>query len=186
MLIELARTSIGDVIRRLSIEHKSGDLQVRSGKLIKTAFFDHGRLVFAASNLKKDRLGEALLALGRITDEEFSRVSALMKGDRKRRFGEALVASGVMDKSEMGTAVARQVRRVVLSLFELSEGAASFEERRCTNGILRLAVAEDIDQRTRPAALEIASRAARIRGRDRRRHQHLGAGCVDGERESES
>jgi tetratricopeptide (TPR) repeat protein len=132
MLIELARNSIGDVIRRLSIEHKSGDLQVRSGKLIKTAFFDHGRLVFAASNLKKDRLGEALLALGRITDEEFSRVSALMKGDRKRRFGEALVASGVMDKSEMGTAVARQVRRVVLSLFELSEGAASFEERRCT------------------------------------------------------
>ncbi len=132
MLIELARTSIGDAIRRLSIERKSGDLQVRSGKLVKTAFFDHGRLVFAASNLRKDRLGEALLALGRITDEEFSRVSALMKGDRKRRFGEALVASGVMDKSEMGTAVARQVRRVVVSLFELSEGAASFEERRCT------------------------------------------------------
>ena len=132
MLIELARTSIGDAIRRLSIERKSGDLQVRSGKLVKTAFFDHGRLVFAASNLKKDRLGEALLALGRITDEEFSRVSALMKGDRKRRFGEALVASGVMDKSEMGTAVARQVRRVVVSLFELAEGAASFEERRCT------------------------------------------------------
>ena len=132
MLIELARTSIGDVIRRLSIERKSGDLQVRAGKVIKTAFFDHGRLVFAASNLKKDRLGEALLSLGRITDEEFSRVSALMKGDRKRRFGEALVASGVMHKSEMGTAVARQVRRIVVSLFELSEGAASFEERRCT------------------------------------------------------
>ena len=89
-------------------------------------------MVFAASNLKKDRLGEALVALGRITDEEFSRVSALMKGDRKRRFGEALVASGVMDKSEMGTAVARQVRRIVVSLFELAEGAASFEERRCT------------------------------------------------------
>jgi tetratricopeptide (TPR) repeat protein len=132
MLVELARTPIASVIRRLSIERKSGDLQVRSGKLVKTAFFDHGRMVFAASNLKKDRLGEALVALGRITDEEFSRVSALMKGDRKRRFGEALVASGVMDKSEMGTAVARQARRIVVSLFELQEGAASFEERRCT------------------------------------------------------
>ena len=132
MLIDLARNSIGDAIRRTSIERKSGDLHVRSGKLTKIAFFDHGRLVFAASNLKKDRLGEALLALGRITDLEFSRVSALMTGDRKRRFGEALVAAGVMDKSEMGTAVARQVRRVVISLFELSEGAASFEERRCT------------------------------------------------------
>ena len=39
MLIELARTSIGDAIRRLSIERKSGDLQIRSGKLVKTAFF---------------------------------------------------------------------------------------------------------------------------------------------------
>ena len=96
MLIDLARTSIGDAIRRLSIERKSGDLHVRSGKLTKIVFFDHGRLVFAASNLKKDRLGEALLALGRITDLEFSRVSALMTGDRKRRFGEALVAAGVM------------------------------------------------------------------------------------------
>ena len=132
MLIDLAQTSVAGVIRRLSVERKSGDLQVRSGKLVKIAFFDHGRLVFAASNLKKDRLGEALVALGRITDEDFSRVSALMKGDRKRRFGEALVASGVMDKSEMGTAVARQVRRIAVSLFELHEGAASFEERRCT------------------------------------------------------
>src|SRR5262245_30253005 len=118
MLIDLARTSIGDAIRRLSIDRKSGDLHVRSGKLVKTAFFDHGRLVFAASNLKKDRLGEALIALGRITDEEFSRVSALMKGDRKRRFGEALVASGVMDKNELGGSVARQVWRIALSLFE--------------------------------------------------------------------
>jgi tetratricopeptide (TPR) repeat protein len=98
---------------------------------VKTVFYDHGRLVFAASNLKKDRLGEALVALGRITDEEFNRVSALMKGDRKRRFGEALVAAGVMDKNEVGGSVARQVRRIVLSLFEFTDGAAVFEERRC-------------------------------------------------------
>jgi tetratricopeptide (TPR) repeat protein len=131
MLTELAHTPLAQTLRELSAERLSGDLQVRSGKIVKTVFFDHGRLVFAASNLKKDRLGEALVALGRITDEEFNRVSALMKGDRKRRFGEALVAAGVMDKNEVGGSVARQVRRIVLSLFELTEGAASFEERRC-------------------------------------------------------
>jgi tetratricopeptide (TPR) repeat protein len=131
MFTELATTPIALTLRRLSAERRSGDLQVRSGKIVKTVFFDHGRLVFAASNLKKDRLGEALVALGRITDEEFNRVSALMKGDRKRRFGEALVAAGVMDKNEVGGSVARQVRRIVLSLFELTDGAAVFEERRC-------------------------------------------------------
>jgi tetratricopeptide (TPR) repeat protein len=131
MLSDLSTTPIAETLRRLAVERRSGDLQIRTGKLVKIASFDHGRLVFAASNLKKDRLGEALLALGRITDEEFTRVSALMKGDRKRRFGEALVAAGVMDKNELGTSVARQVRRIVLSLFEAHEGAASFEERPC-------------------------------------------------------
>ena len=133
MLTDLAVTPIAETLRRLVAERKSGDLQVRSGKTVKTVFFDHGRIVFAASNLKKDRLGEALIALGRITDEEFTRASALMDdGTHRRRFGEALVRAGVMDKNELGHSVARQVKVIVLSLFSLTEGAAFFDERRCT------------------------------------------------------
>jgi tetratricopeptide (TPR) repeat protein len=133
MLTDLSVTPISETLRRLVGERKSGDLQVRSGKTVKTVFFDHGRIVFAASNLKKDRLGEALIALGRITDEEFTRASALMDdGTHRRRFGEALVQAGVMDKNELGHSVARQVKVIVLSLFSLTEGAAFFDERRCT------------------------------------------------------
>jgi hypothetical protein len=131
MLSDLAASPFSEILRKLSAERRSGDLEVRSGKIVKTVFFDHGRVVFAASNLKKDRLGEALVAVGRITDEEFQRASALMKGDRKRRFGEALVQAGVLEKSELGRLVARQVKRIVISLFDLATGVASFEERRC-------------------------------------------------------
>lgn len=130
MFTDLSKRPFAEVLRQLSSERRSGDLQVTSGRVVKTVFFDHGRVVFAASNLRKDRLGEALVAVGRITDEEFKRASALMKdGDRKRRFGEALVQAGVMDKDEVGRSVARQVKRVCVSLFELSEGVATFEER---------------------------------------------------------
>ena len=130
MLTDLAVTPISETLRKLSVERRSGDLQVQSGRVVKTVFFDHGRIVFAASNLKKDRLGEALVALGRITDEQFTRVSALLKEEgRKRRFGDALVQSGVLDKNEVGRSVARQVDRIVLSVFEFGEGAAAFEER---------------------------------------------------------
>ena len=132
MLTDIARSPIAETVRRLSAERRSGDLQVRSGRMVKIAFFDHGRLVFAASNLRRDRLGEALVADGRITQQDFDRVSALMRADRGRRFGEALVQAGVMDRYEVGTAVARQVRRLVLSLFELTDGAAVFEERACS------------------------------------------------------
>jgi len=128
MLTDIAQSPIAETIRKLSSERRTGDLQVRAGRMVKIAFFDHGRLVFAASNLRRDRLGEAMVADGRITEEDFNRVSALMRTD-KRRFGEALVQAGVMDRYEVGTAVARQVRRVALSLFELVDGAAVFEER---------------------------------------------------------
>jgi tetratricopeptide (TPR) repeat protein len=130
-LTDLANTPIAEILRRLAYEQSNGDLHIRSGKLAKTIFFDHGRVVFAASNLRKDRLGESLLSLGRITDADFRQAQALMKKDRHRRFGEALVQAGVMDKNELGTSVARQVRRIVTSLFEFADGAASFDEREC-------------------------------------------------------
>ncbi len=131
MLIDLSVTPLADTFWRLSAERRSGDFEVRSGKTVKTVFLDRGRIVFAASNLKKDRLGEALLALGRITQAQFEHASELMRGTRRRRFGEALVQSGVMDGDELGRSLARQVKRIVLSLFDLSEGVASFEEREC-------------------------------------------------------
>jgi len=132
MLIDLAATPFSDVLRRASAERWSGDLQVRSRRTTKTLFLDRGHLVFAASNLKRDRLGEALVALGRISPGDFERASALMsQRDRRRRFGEALVQAGVMDAKELGRSVARQVARIVLSLFPLSDGAVSFEKRPC-------------------------------------------------------
>ena len=101
MLTDLAATPIAETLRTLSEDRKSGDLQVRSGKTVKTVFFDHGRIVFAASNLKKDRLGEALVALGRITDEEFTRASALMEaGKHRQRFGDALVKARLTPETE--------------------------------------------------------------------------------------
>jgi tetratricopeptide (TPR) repeat protein len=129
VLSDLAQSPIAETLRKLSAQRASGDLQIRAGKTIKTVFFDHGRIVFAASNLKKDRLGEALVALGRITDEQFEQASALVRADRKRRFGDALVHTGVLDKGELGRSVARQVNHIVVSLFALGEGVAAFEER---------------------------------------------------------
>jgi tetratricopeptide (TPR) repeat protein len=133
MLVDLSTTPVAKVLGEVSAGRRNGDLQIRAGKVVKTIFFDGGRAVFAASNMKKDRLGEALMALGRITNADFERASALMReGEHRRRFGEALVKAGVMDKDELGRSVAKQVKRIILSLFEYAEGLAVFEERPCT------------------------------------------------------
>src|SRR5262245_28374048 len=77
-LTNLAQKPISETIRRLAADRRSGDLQVRSGGIVKMVFFDNGQIVFAGSNLKEDRLGEALVSLGQITDAQFDRASGLM------------------------------------------------------------------------------------------------------------
>jgi hypothetical protein len=132
VIADLAHTPVAEPLRTLALERRSGDREVRSGRVVKTLFFDHGRIVFAASNLKKDRLGECLVEVGRITAEDAERAQSLMHAEgRRRRFGEALVRAGLMDEPEVGRAVARQVDQVVRSLFRFTDGVASFEERRC-------------------------------------------------------
>jgi hypothetical protein len=132
MLEDLSTLPFAEVFRDISAKRLSGDLQVRSGRTAKIVFFDRGALVFAASNLKKDRLGEALVAVGRISERQFDDLTALMRQrDRRRRIGDALEESGLLDAKEVGRAVAMQVQRIVLSLFGQTDGVASFEERPC-------------------------------------------------------
>ncbi len=124
----LSSVPLAEVCRKIATEERSGDLQVNLGSAIKTIYFDNGFVVFAASNLKRDRLGESLIEAGRISRHEFALASMLMKGS-KRKFGQALVQAGVMSEEELGRQVAGQVNRTVLSLFKAKDGVYSFDER---------------------------------------------------------
>jgi tetratricopeptide (TPR) repeat protein len=124
----LTNVPLAEVFRRVAAEELSGDLQVHLGSAIKSVYFDHGFVVFAASNLKRDRLGESMIDAGRISRHEFALASMIMKGS-KRKFGEALVQAGVLSEEDLGREVAMQVNRIVLSLFKSKEGIYSFDER---------------------------------------------------------
>jgi tetratricopeptide (TPR) repeat protein len=124
----LANVPLAEVLRRIAAEELSGDLQIHLGSAIKSVYFDHGFVVFAASNLKRDRLGESMIDAGRISRHEFALASMIMKGS-KRKFGEALVQAGVLSEEDLGREVAMQVNRIVMSLFKSKEGIYSFDER---------------------------------------------------------
>ena len=124
----LANVPLAEVFRRVAAEELSGDLQIHLGSAIKSVYFDHGFIVFAASNLKRDRLGESMIDAGRISRHEFALASMIMKGSQ-RKFGEALVHAGVLSEEDLGREVAMQVNRIVLSLFKTKEGIYSFDER---------------------------------------------------------
>jgi len=126
----LGGTPLAEVVKQAVHGGKSGDLQVISGRTIKTVYFDRGFIVFSASNLRSDRLGESLIEFGRISRHEFAMASMLMKTS-KRKFGQVLVDSGLMSEEELGRQVGLQVNKIILSLFKESEGIYSFDERPC-------------------------------------------------------
>jgi len=130
LLTDVATTPISETVRRLWREQRTGDLFVRTRKATKMVFFNGGRIVFAASNVKKERLGEALMELGTISGDDFHRASKLV-AQRKVRFGDALVAAGVMTKDDVGPSIVVWIQRIVVSLFDVAAGSAFFEDRPC-------------------------------------------------------
>jgi tetratricopeptide (TPR) repeat protein len=127
----LSGIPLAEVMRRIALEERSGDLQVIFGqtvKTIKTVYFDRGFVVLAASNLQSDRLGESLIERGRISRHELALATMLMKTSQQK-IGQALVQAGVLAEEEMGRHVALQVNRIVLSLFKVQDGIYSFDER---------------------------------------------------------
>jgi hypothetical protein len=115
------------ILKRTADEGRSGALQVVSGPCLKTVRFDRGSVRFAASNVRKDRLGESMLAHEFISRSDYQRAVAKMKDDRCR-FGEALVSLGRLTEDEVQKELAIQVQRIVLSLFRIPTGTYSYEE----------------------------------------------------------
>jgi len=122
----LARLPLPDLLRELQSEGATGILSLTSGGARKALYLKGGRVVFAASNLPSDRLGEVLLREGKITPEQNdSSVRALAQG---RRQGRVLVEAGALSPDELWWAVQTQVREIVFSVFQWDEGQFHFEE----------------------------------------------------------
>jgi hypothetical protein len=122
----LARLALPDLLRELQDARANGILSLTSGGARKALYFKAGRVVFAASNLPSDRLGEVLLREGKITPEQNeASVRALAQG---RRQGRVLVEMGALSPDDLWAAVQEQVREIVFSVFQWSEGQFHFED----------------------------------------------------------
>lgn len=115
------------ILKRTSTEGGSGALHVVSGPSIKSIHFEKGSVRFAASNIRRDRLGECMLAHEFITQDDYLRASERMREERCR-FGEALLKLGRLTEKELHRELAIQVQRIVLSLFKVPGGTYSYED----------------------------------------------------------
>ena len=122
----LSDVSLPEMLIFLKVSQKTGVLSFVQTGVRKALFFLEGRVVFAASSLSQDRLGEVLLRGGKISADEYLRLSQRIRGGQ--RMGKALIESGVLAPRDLWWGIEQQVREIVWSLFSWEEGSFQFEE----------------------------------------------------------
>ena len=123
---QLSELAVPELLQHLHLSTATGILTLVSGGARKALYLKDGRVVFAASNLPNDRLGELLLREGKITVEEYqASIQAISKGKRQ---GRVLVEMGALTPKDLWEGVQFQVKEVVYSVFQWDEGQFHFEE----------------------------------------------------------
>lgn len=107
--------SLSDIFQSLAMNRHSGTLIVNDGKREKKIYFAEGEITLLSSN-RRQRLGEMLIASGKITDEDLDLALKLQKQSRKK-LGEILVEEGFCADEDIYKLVRMQIEEEIYDLF---------------------------------------------------------------------
>jgi Flp pilus assembly protein TadD len=124
---ELDRTPLPRVLLELSSARFDGYLRLRRDRLEKTFRFQHGAPISAESTLASDTLGLLLLASGRLSRDDYHRVSSYVV-ERKVKEGVALLELGLLDPKRLFLALKEQVRARLVECFGWPRGSYEIEQ----------------------------------------------------------
>ncbi len=116
-----------DTLIGLHRNRKTGIMTIRYGAVVKKIYIRDGDMIFSASNQQEDRLGDVLLAQGRITREQYDRTVEEMRRTGQKQ-GVVLVKLGYLKPQELVPVVRQQAEQIILSLFNLQDGSFEFRE----------------------------------------------------------
>lgn len=107
--------NLSDIFQSLAMNRHSGTLIVTDGKREKKIFFAEGEITLLSSS-RRQRLGELLVAEGKISDDELELALKLQKQSRKR-LGEILVEEGFCTEEDIDRLVRQQIEEEIYDLF---------------------------------------------------------------------
>ncbi len=117
---------LSEILLFLAMSKKTGVLILKGKKVTKKVYFEKGEIVFAASTLPEERLGDILLKEGTVSEEQYRQSAARIETGKRQ--GRVLVEMGVLPPEALWKAVCRQVEGIVHSLFTWEQGYFEFLE----------------------------------------------------------
>lgn len=123
----LREASLADVVQLLFLGRRSGCLSVASERNFASIWFDDGWIVFASMVSRSDRLGERLVASGRLAPEALEEAIAVQAAVPGQRLGAVLLRLGHLSREQLDAELRRQVEETIYTLFTWTSGTFSFE-----------------------------------------------------------
>lgn len=117
--------ALPDLLHSICGRQQTGVLHLIRHAIIKSIYIDRGRIVFASSTDRDDRLGELLLRRGLLRVQELDNALACLSG--QKRLGTILVEMGYLKPEALVQAIVDQVREIAFSLFLWTDGDYRFE-----------------------------------------------------------
>jgi hypothetical protein len=122
----LAEYDFPDLIHSLFVRGWTGTVELHRGRIDTSVQVTGGRLVFASSTNRDERLGELLLRRDKITLPQYYDASkAIRKG---KRLGTVLVEQGALEPKDLVKVVVEHTRELICSVFLWTEGFYKLKE----------------------------------------------------------
>jgi hypothetical protein len=110
---------LNNLVLYLRNNRQNGVLGVTTGPLTKAVFFKSGHIVFSGSTDATERIGNVLLRLGYVTEDQLREVAA---HDDPRRFGVRVKDAGFINHEQLWDALRTQVVGICCSLVDFPVG----------------------------------------------------------------
>jgi hypothetical protein len=124
----LAETTLPEMLYTIDRFRVPGVIWASHGegeRVVKRVFIRGGYVVHASSTDRNDSLGVYLRRTGRITLEQFERLTRARE-DTTKRFGTLLVEEKLLSPQEVFAAIREQIEGIVWSLFYWDEGEVTY------------------------------------------------------------
>lgn len=120
--------SLADFLYLVDRGYKTGRLTLKRADDAATLYFEKGKLVYATQYSRQERLGEMLVRMGRITEEQRDHALRLQQGPYAGKpLGAVLVDLGYIAEEELKRHVRTQIEETVYRLFTWPDGEFRFD-----------------------------------------------------------
>jgi len=119
-------TSPTRLFARLASERETGQLLVERGPIVKEIFFVDGTPEYVSSNIPSERFGEYLVARGVISAGELSMALAILPRFQGK-LGDTLVGLNLLRPLEVFRHLTRQVRDKIIDVFGWTSGGFRYD-----------------------------------------------------------